>query len=61
MRNFFKIMGVIIGATFLFAPNPVRAHSLSTTENGFYMMRTNADDLSEYRSVDSMCIGGKLS
>lgn len=23
MRNFFKIMGVIIGATFLFAPNPV--------------------------------------
>ncbi len=52
-----NLAGAIISAAFLFAPAPTLAQSLPTTENGFYMMRTNADDLSEYRSVDSMCIG----
>lgn len=58
MRVCVREMVAIIGAALLFAPVPTSAQSLPTTENGFYMMRTNADDLSEYRSVDSMCIGG---
>ncbi|SIN64253.1 hypothetical protein SAMN02745824_1366 [Parasphingorhabdus marina DSM 22363] len=50
-------MGWISGMASLFAAIPVSAQSLPTTENGFYMIRTNADDLSRYRAVDSMCIG----
>lgn len=57
MHIFARKLGAIIGAAFLFASVPISAQRLPTTENGFYMMRTNADDLSEYRSVDSMCIG----
>ncbi|VAV99106.1 hypothetical protein MNBD_ALPHA04-519 [hydrothermal vent metagenome] len=57
MRICVREMGALISAPFLFSPVPTLAQSLPTTENGFYMMRTNADDLSEYRSVDSMCIG----
>ncbi len=58
MHNFIRIMGAIMGATLLFEPLPTLAQNLPTTENGFYMMRTDAVDLSEYRSIDSMCIGG---
>lgn len=57
MRGFFRKLGAVICALLLLASAPAMAQSLPTPENGFYMMRTNADDLSEYRSVDSMCIG----
>lgn len=57
MRVHIRKTAAIMGATLLFTPVPALAQSLPATENGFYMMRTNADDLSEYRAVDSMCIG----
>lgn len=57
MRICIRKISAAIGVGLLFAPAPVSAQSLPTTDNGFYMMRTNADDLSEYRAVDSMCIG----
>ena len=57
MLIFARKLGAIISAAFLFASVPILAQRLPTAENGFYLMRTNADDPSEYRSVDSMCIG----
>ncbi|MEL6874234.1 MAG: hypothetical protein AAGM33_02050 [Pseudomonadota bacterium] len=57
MGVFVRITGAIIGAACLFAAVPALAQSLPTTENGFYLIRTDADDLSEYKSVDGMCIG----
>ncbi|MEO9914133.1 MAG: hypothetical protein ABJF89_00485 [Parasphingorhabdus sp.] len=48
---------MILATALLFAPVPSLAQGLPTTENGFNMIRMNTDDLSQYRSVDSMCIG----
>ncbi|MEO9467407.1 hypothetical protein [Parasphingorhabdus sp.] len=57
MRGYVRKIGAVFGAVFLLASAPTLAQSLPTTENGFYMLRTNADDLSQYRSVDTLCIG----
>lgn len=57
MRGLFRKMVAITGAVFLPASFPALSQSLPTADNGFYMMRTNSDDRSEYQSVDSMCIG----
>lgn len=57
MHGLFRKIVVITVAVFLSASFPALSQSLPIADNGFYMMQTNSDDLSEYQSVDSMCIG----
>lgn len=52
-----RLLASILCIGAILAPTQVLAQSLPTTDNGFYMMSVNSDDLSDYRSVDSMCIG----